>query len=156
MPTRSIYEFEDADVHVTLTFMTPALPDDLDVFSRPLSYITWESRSWTGKRMPCRIYDSTSSQLAVNQTSEKVEWARETAGKSDRAPRRHAGSAGARLLRRRPSHQLGLCLCRRAAPAKPRRRLARTSLARGVCRRTGSCRRRTTRKCRARSNDDSR
>src|SRR5262249_49669306 len=34
-PTRSIYEFEDSQVHVTLTFMTPALPTDLDAFGLP-------------------------------------------------------------------------------------------------------------------------
>src|SRR5271156_6183786 len=33
-PTRSIYEFEDSKIHVTLTFMTAALPHDLDVLSR--------------------------------------------------------------------------------------------------------------------------
>ena len=39
-PTRSIYEFEDGGVHVSLTFLQPALPDDLDVYSWPLSYLT--------------------------------------------------------------------------------------------------------------------
>ncbi len=39
-PTRSLYDFEGAGVHVTLTFMTAALPDDLDVLTRPLSYLT--------------------------------------------------------------------------------------------------------------------
>ena len=34
LPTRSIYEFDDSHVHVTLTFMTPVLPDDLDLLSR--------------------------------------------------------------------------------------------------------------------------
>ena len=48
LPTRSIYEFEDAGVHVTLTFMTAALPHDLDIFSRPLSYLTWAVRSADG------------------------------------------------------------------------------------------------------------
>ena len=37
-PTRSIYEFEGANVHVTLTFMRPALPNDLDAMALPLSY----------------------------------------------------------------------------------------------------------------------
>src|SRR5271166_6095315 len=36
-PTRSIYEFENSKVHVTLTFTTAALPNDLEAFSRPLS-----------------------------------------------------------------------------------------------------------------------
>src|ERR1700730_16810226 len=30
LPTRAIYDFEGASVRVKLTFMTPALPDDLD------------------------------------------------------------------------------------------------------------------------------
>jgi Glutaminase A six helical-hairpin domain/Domain of unknown function (DUF5127)/Domain of unknown function (DUF4964) len=79
-PTRSIYNFENAQVHVRLVFMTAALPDDLEVFSRPLSYITWHVRSVDGQQHSVSIYDSTSSQLAVNTLSEKVDWARTTAG----------------------------------------------------------------------------
>ena len=81
LPTRSIYEFEDAGVHVTLTFMTAALPDDLDVFARPLSYLTWDVRSVDGKMHSVSIYDSTSSELAVNNSDERVEWSRVPAGK---------------------------------------------------------------------------
>ena len=33
-----IYDFDDGHVHVTLTFLTPALPEDLDVLARPLTY----------------------------------------------------------------------------------------------------------------------
>jgi hypothetical protein len=73
-PTRSIYEFEDAGVKVTLTFMTAALPHDLNVFSRPLSYITWDVHSIDGVTHEVSIYNSTSSELAVNKTSELVEW----------------------------------------------------------------------------------
>ncbi len=80
LPTRSIYEFEEAGVHVTLTFMQPALPDDLDVYSWPLSYITWNVRSCDGTKHKVELYDSTSSQLAVNKTTEAVEWSRQTAG----------------------------------------------------------------------------
>ena len=81
LPTRSIYEFEDAGVRVTLTFMTAALPHDLDVFSRPLSYLTWDVRSVDGGKHEISIYDSTSSELAVNEPSEPVEWTRVAAGK---------------------------------------------------------------------------
>jgi hypothetical protein len=81
LPTRSIYEFEDAGVHVTLTFMTAALPSDLDVFSRPLSYITWDVRSVDGAKHDVSLYDSTSSELAVNENDEPVEWSRIKAGK---------------------------------------------------------------------------
>jgi len=79
-PTRSIYEFDDAKVHVTLTFMTPALPHDLDAFALPLSYLTWQVRAVDGKPHAVSFYDSTSSQLVVNQPGEKVAWARERLG----------------------------------------------------------------------------
>jgi hypothetical protein len=79
-PTRSIYDFDDGQVHVTLTFMTAALPHDLEVLARPLSYLAWEVRAVDGNAHEVSIYDSTSSQLAVNQPNEKVGWARERAG----------------------------------------------------------------------------
>ena len=80
LPTRSIYEFATPGVLVTMTFMQPALPDDLDVYSWPLSYVTWNVRSKDETRHQVQIYDSTSSLLAVNKTGEVVEWSRRTAG----------------------------------------------------------------------------
>src|SRR5277367_1289857 len=62
-PTRSIYDFENEKVHVTLTFMRPALPDDLDAMALPLSYLTWEVRSMDGQPHAVALYDGTSSQL---------------------------------------------------------------------------------------------
>src|SRR5436190_5975406 len=41
LPTRTIYEFTGGGVKLGLTFFTPALPDDLDVLSRPLTYLEW-------------------------------------------------------------------------------------------------------------------
>ena len=79
-PTRTLYEFDDGHVHVTLTFMTPALPNDLEAMALPLSFIDWTVRSVDGKDHAISIYHSTSSELAVNKTSEKVQWAREPAG----------------------------------------------------------------------------
>lgn len=79
-PTRSIYEFENANVHVTMTFMTADLPHDLNVLSRPLSYITWKVRSIDGAAHSVSIYDSTSSELAVNSTDQTVNWTRHTMG----------------------------------------------------------------------------
>jgi hypothetical protein len=80
LPTRSIYRFANAQVKVTLTFTTPALPDDLDVLSRPVTYLTWSVESADGNPHDVSIYDSTSSQLSVNETNEKVEWGRDSKG----------------------------------------------------------------------------
>jgi len=80
LPTRTIYDFDDGQVHCTLTFLQPALPDDLEALALPLTYLTWEVRSVDGKEHTVSLYDSTSSQLAVNQPGEKVECARQAAG----------------------------------------------------------------------------
>ena len=45
LPTHTIYEFEGAGIALTLTFLTPALPDNLDVLARPVTYITWSAHS---------------------------------------------------------------------------------------------------------------
>ena len=80
LPTRSLYEFEGSGVHLTMTFLQPALPDDLDVYSWPLSYITWNVRSIDGAKHTLEIYDSVSSELCVNKPGELVEWSRASAG----------------------------------------------------------------------------
>jgi hypothetical protein len=94
-PTRSIYDFEDAGVHVTLTFTTPALPNDLDALTRPVTYLTWKVRSADGASHTVSIYDSVSSQLTVDRPEEKVTWARETAGDLTAL---HIGTATQRLF----------------------------------------------------------
>ncbi|WP_435016365.1 glutaminase domain-containing protein [Tundrisphaera sp. TA3] len=80
LPTRTIYTFEGAGVGVTLTFMTAALPDDLDVLSRPLTYVTWDVASRDGKGHAARVYFGASSELAVDTPDQKVIWSRETVG----------------------------------------------------------------------------
>ncbi len=80
LPTRSIYDFDNGSIHVTLTFMTPALPSNLDVLTRPLTYITWDVHSVDGKKHSVQIYDSTSSELAVNTNDQQVTWGRGSAG----------------------------------------------------------------------------
>ena len=80
LPTRSIYQFEGAGVHVTLIFMTAALPHDLDIFSRPLSYLTWDVHSVDGATHQVSLFDSTAATLAVNQPGEAVACSHDTAG----------------------------------------------------------------------------
>jgi hypothetical protein len=79
-PTRSVYDFDDGHIHVTLTFLTPGLPEDLDVLARPLTYLTWGVRSVDGIEHAVSIFDSTSALLAVNTPEQKVEWVREAMG----------------------------------------------------------------------------
>jgi hypothetical protein len=71
-PTRSIYEFANEQVHVTFTFLTPAISNDMELISRPLTYLTWDMKSVDGKEHEISIYDSTSSELAVYRQDQKV------------------------------------------------------------------------------------
>ncbi len=77
LPTRTIYDFEGPEAHVTLTFLTPALPDDIDVLARPLTYLTWDVRSLDGKEHAASLYFSAGAELAVDTTDQAVTWARE-------------------------------------------------------------------------------
>ena len=79
LPTRTIYEFEGGGVHVTLTFLTPLLPSDLDLMSWPVTYLSWQIRSVDGKPHQVSIeYDNT-AQLVVNTEDEPVVWQQEKA-----------------------------------------------------------------------------
>src|SRR5438874_5114740 len=75
-PTRSIYDFDDGRVHVTMTFMTAALPSNLDVLTRPLTYINWDVRTVDNQSHDVSIYESSSSLLAVTSNTQTVTWSR--------------------------------------------------------------------------------
>jgi hypothetical protein len=80
LPTRTIYDFEASGVHVTLTFLTPMLPSDLDLMSWPVTYLSWKVRSVDGQEHQVSLeYDNT-SQLVVNTEDEPVEWWQERVG----------------------------------------------------------------------------
>jgi glutaminase A-like protein/uncharacterized protein DUF5127/uncharacterized protein DUF4964 len=55
-PTSTVYGFESDGIHLDVTFLTPALPDDLDVLSRPLTYISFDLRSTDGRNHSARLY----------------------------------------------------------------------------------------------------
>ena len=75
-----MYTFDGAGVVLTLTFLTPALPDDLDVLSRPVTYLTFEFRSADGKPHDVQLYFDASAELAVNVPSQEVAWSQEQVG----------------------------------------------------------------------------
>jgi hypothetical protein len=72
LPTRTIYSFEGEGVRLTLTFMTAALPDDLDLLSRPVTYLTWESRPTDNKNHKVSVYFDVSAAIACNTPDQAV------------------------------------------------------------------------------------
>lgn len=74
LPTRTIAVFTNENVRVKMTFMTPALLDDLDVLSRPVTYLTWQVHSTDGRTHTVQLYFSASTLLTVNYPDEPVSW----------------------------------------------------------------------------------
>ena len=71
-PTRTSYTFEKANVRVKMTFLTPALPANLDVLSRPLTYVVFETRSTDEREHDVKLYFDVSSLVAVNTGDQPV------------------------------------------------------------------------------------
>ncbi len=74
LPTRTIYTFEGAGVALTLTFLTAALPNDIDVLSRPVTYLTCSVRATDGERHDVKLYFDAASELVVNDARQEVTW----------------------------------------------------------------------------------
>ncbi|MGA1237326.1 MAG: glutaminase domain-containing protein [Limisphaerales bacterium] len=75
LPTRTIYSFEGAGIALTLTFMTPSLPEDLAVLSRPVTYVTWDFVATDGGKHEVELYFEAAGELAVNDAGrQEVQW----------------------------------------------------------------------------------
>lgn len=72
LPTRTIYAFEGQGIRLQLTFMTPALPDDLMVYSRPVTYLTWTAQATDGKKHTVDVLFGVAPEIAVNEPKQEV------------------------------------------------------------------------------------
>ena len=73
-PTNTIYVFGNSSVKITLTFTSPLLVKDIDVMSRPVTYITWKIESTDSKIHDIKVYFDCGSELSVNSTEQMVTW----------------------------------------------------------------------------------
>ena len=69
--TRTIYDFTCGEVDLRLTFMAPALLEDLNLVSRPVNYVTYEVASNDGAEHDVEIYFEAGPQWARNADSQK-------------------------------------------------------------------------------------
>lgn len=76
LPTRTIYKMSGAGTTIVLTFLTPTLPGNLEVLSRPLTYIVLDAASTDGKTHRCEFYLDAAADLAVNTPDQSVVWSR--------------------------------------------------------------------------------
>ena len=73
-PTRTSYTFAGEGVQIGVSFMTPALPDDMDVLSWPVTYLTWSVQSTDDKWHDVAIYFDANAEIAVNEPRQEVQW----------------------------------------------------------------------------------
>ena len=75
-PTHTTYMFEDAGVRLTVAFFTPAFPQDMDVLSRPVSYVTWTAASADGQSHKVDVLLDVDPLIAVNTDDQDITWGR--------------------------------------------------------------------------------
>ncbi|MFA5330561.1 MAG: DUF4965 domain-containing protein [Prolixibacteraceae bacterium] len=70
--TQTQYVFACGPVELNLTFLTPLLPENPDVLSRPVSYISYNVQSTDQQKHNVQIYFEATPEWAVDQISQEV------------------------------------------------------------------------------------
>jgi hypothetical protein len=70
--TSTFYVFACGPVDLDLKFTSPLLPQNLDVLSRPVSYVNYEVKSNDGKEHDVQVYFEATPEWAVDQLSQEV------------------------------------------------------------------------------------
>lgn len=70
--TRTSYTFKAGPIDLDLAFVSPLLVEDLDLMSRPVSYIMTDVKSNDGASHEVRLYLGVSGNLAVNTVSQEL------------------------------------------------------------------------------------
>ena len=74
--THTVYGFRAAGIALELEFFTPTILSDLEVLSRPVTYVTWTARSEDGAAHRVEVLLDVDPVIAVNEPSEMVTYAR--------------------------------------------------------------------------------
>lgn len=70
--TQTTYKLRCGKADLLLTFTSPLLLTDMDVFERPVSYITYRVRSNDGKNHTAKVFFAASTNIAVNKPMQQV------------------------------------------------------------------------------------
>ncbi|MGN6398414.1 MAG: glutaminase domain-containing protein [Mucilaginibacter sp.] len=70
--TQTIYDFDCVGINLKVTFTSPLLMNDLNLFSRPVSYITYQVKSNDGRAHKVKLFFGASTSVAVNTPSQEV------------------------------------------------------------------------------------
>jgi hypothetical protein len=82
-PTRTVYTFRSPEVELVLTFLTPMLPEDLDVFSWPVTYVEFAISSRDGRAHDTAIYFDLAGRITTDDERADVTWFRQQQAESE-------------------------------------------------------------------------
>lgn len=71
--TQTTYTLDCGGVELDLSFTSPLLMDDLELFSRPVSYVSMKTKSTDGESHKVQVYFGASSAIASNVPSQLME-----------------------------------------------------------------------------------
>jgi hypothetical protein len=71
-PTHTSYEFRQNGIKLRLIFFTPAILNDLDILSRPVTYLTWTAQSTDGKIHLLSLLLNVDTVIAINDRTQEV------------------------------------------------------------------------------------
>ncbi len=74
--TRTEYLFRCGPVELGLDFVTPLLADDLELLSRPVTYLNFSTSSLDGRAHVVDVYVDMTGEIAVNLPHQRVFWDR--------------------------------------------------------------------------------
>ncbi len=74
--THTRYSFRAAGVQIDLTFFTPAFLDDLDVLSRPVTYLSWTAHAIDGGSHTVSVFLEAQSDVATSYPGQPVIFSR--------------------------------------------------------------------------------
>ncbi|CAM3970045.1 protein of unknown function [Pedobacter westerhofensis] len=70
--TQTSYSFDCGNVNLDVDFTSPLLMSDLDLLSRPVSYVSFKLKAKDGKKHNAEVYFGASTDLAVNTATQEV------------------------------------------------------------------------------------
>ena len=76
LPTRTLYAFEADGVELQLTFLTAALPHDLDLLSRPVTALEMAVSALDGKARQVELYLDVTGHWVVDNPAQQAIWGR--------------------------------------------------------------------------------
>lgn len=77
-PTKTTFTYQEAGVEIKLNFLTPLLIEDMDLVTRPLSYVSWNLNSIDKKNHSAEIYFDISGLAAVDNRSQAVTFGKQS------------------------------------------------------------------------------